>query len=264
VDENETTLLSRIDSGIAHFTINRPAKRNAVTLAMWKRMGEIFQSWADMPEIRVIVLRGAGDKSFCAGADISEFANLRATPEQGAVYNAIVSKTYTIMRDIPKPTIARIEGSCMGGGLEIAQLCDIQIAAETATFAIPPAKLGAAYKLEDTLLLVENVGAKVAKEMLLTARSFSAVDALRWGLVNRVVPAEELDATVDRFTADITTNAPLSVKASKILVNQAQKENSDRDYNLCNTLIDACTNSEDIVEGRQAFAEKRPPKFTGR
>ena len=112
--------------------------------------------------------------------------------------------------------------------------------------------------------MVENVGAKVAKEMLLTARSFSAVDALRWGLVNRVVPAKELDATVDRFTADITTNAPLSVKASKILVNQAQKENSDRDYNLCNTLIDACTNSEDIVEGRQAFAEKRPPKFTGR
>ena len=145
MDENEMTLLSRIDSGIAHFTINRPAKRNAVTLAMWKRMGEIFQSWADMPEIRVIVLRGAGAKSFCAGADISEFAELRATPKQAAAYNAIVSKTYTIMRNIPKPTIARIEGSCMGGGLEVAELCDIQIAADTATFSIPPAKLGAAY-----------------------------------------------------------------------------------------------------------------------
>ncbi len=264
MEKHEAALLSKIDGAIAHFTINRPAKRNAMTLAMWERMGEIFKAWADMPEIRVIVLRGAGDKSFCAGADISEFAKLRVTPEQVAAYNAIVSKTYTIVRNIPKPTIARIEGSCMGGGLEIVQLCDIQIAADTAIFSIPPAKLGAAYKLEDTLLLVENIGAKATKEMLLTARSFSADDALRWGLVNRVVSAKELDATIDSLTADITANAPLSVKASKLLVNQAQKGNNDRDYNLCNTLIDACTNSEDIVEGRRAFAEKRTPKFTGR
>ncbi|MBT6093548.1 MAG: enoyl-CoA hydratase [Rhodospirillaceae bacterium] len=264
MDTPDDLLRTETDGPIARFTINRPEKRNAMTLAMWQRMGEVFEAWADDPGIRVIVVCGAGDKCFCAGNDISEFAKLRSTPEQIAHYNAVTHHAYSALRNIPKPTIARLEGSCMGGGLEVAQLCDIQIAADTATFGVPPAKLGLGYKLDDTVLLVENVGVKAAKEMLLTGRRFAADDALRWGLVNRVVPAAELDATVQVYADEIAANAPLSVKTGKLMTIEAAKETGERDLSLCQSLVDACNASEDFIEGQRAFAEKRPPNFKGK
>ena len=257
-------LLTEVDGGIARFTINRPEKRNAMTLAMWERMGDVFEAWADDEKVRVIVVRGAGDKCFCAGNDISEFKDKRSTPDQIAHYNAVTTRTYAALKNIPKPTIARVEGSCMGGGLEVSQLCDLQIAADTALFAVPPAKLGLGYKLDDTSLLVDNIGAKAAKELLLTGRRFPAADALRWGMVNRVVPAPDLDNTVDAYAQEIAANAPLSVKTGKLIANEAAKESQDRDLAMCQALVDACNNSEDIKEGQLAFAEKRPPQFTGK
>ena len=136
-----------LNKGVAHFTINRPEKRNAMTLAMWREMGEIFESWENDPNVRVIIIKGAGEQSFCAGNDISEFSELRSTPQQVARYNAIVSKTYKRVKSISKPTIARISGSCVGGGLEITQLCDLQVAADNASFGVTPAKLGIALSL---------------------------------------------------------------------------------------------------------------------
>ncbi len=263
MDASNELLLAETDGHIARFTINRPEKRNAMTLAMWQRMGDVFEVWAEDPDIRVIVVRGAGDKCFCAGNDISEFAKLRSTPEQIAHYNTVTHRAYKALRNIPKPTIARLEGSCMGGGLEVAQLCDIQIAADTATFGVPPAKLGLGYKLDDTLLLVDNAGAKAAKEMLLTGRKFPADDALRWGLVNRVVAASALDATVEAYAQEIAANAPLSVKTGKLMVNEAAKDAGARDIALCQLLVEACNTSEDYIEGQRAFAEKRTPNFKG-
>ena len=262
--KSDDKILSEKDGRVGRFTINRPDKRNAMSLDMWRRMRDVFEAWADDPEIRVIVVRGAGDKCFCAGNDISEFKDLRSTPAGIAAYHATTEQAYSALRGIAKPTIARIEGFCMGGGLEVAQLCDIQIAADTATFAVTPAKLGIGYKLDDVRLLTDAVSAKHAKEILFTGRRFPAADALRWGLVNRVVAAADLDATVDGYVEEIAANAPLSVKAAKLIVNEAVKEAADRDEALCASLVDACNASDDYIEGQRAFAEKRKPDFKGR
>jgi enoyl-CoA hydratase/carnithine racemase len=257
-------ILAVKDGRIGRFTINRPEKRNAMSLDMWRRMGEIFEAWADDPDVRVILVRGSGDKCFYAGNDISEFKDLRSSPNGIAAYHATTERAYAALRGIAKPTIARIEGFCMGGGLELAQLCDIQIAADTATFAVTPAKLGIGYKLDDVRLLTDAVSAKHAKEILFTGRKFPAADALRWGLVNRVVTAADLDATIDGYMEEIAANAPLSVKAAKLIVNEAVKGAANCDEALCASLVDACNESDDYIEGQRAFTEKRKPDFKGR
>ncbi|HJO74105.1 MAG TPA: enoyl-CoA hydratase [Rhodospirillales bacterium] len=257
-------ILAVKDGRIGRFTINRPEKRNAMSLDMWRRMGEIFEAWADDPDVRVILVRGSGDKCFCAGNDISEFKDLRSSPNGIAAYHATTERAYAALRGIAKPTIARIEGFCMGGGLELAQLCDIQIAADTATFAVTLAKLGIGYKLDDVRLLTDAVSAKHAKEILFTGRKFPAADALRWGLVNRVVTAADLDATIDGYMEEIAANAPLSVKAAKLIVNEAVKGAANCDEALCASLVDACNESDDYIEGQRAFTEKRKPDFKGR
>jgi len=257
-------ILAEAADGIGRFTINNAKKRNCMSLDMWRRMGDVFEAWAEDPDVRVIIVRGAGDQCFCAGNDISEFATLRSSPESIAEYTAITDRAYKAFKEIPKPTIARVAGFCIGGGLEVAQLCDIQIAAETATFGVTPAKLGLGYKLDDVTLLTGNVSAKVAKEILFTGRRFPATDALRWGLVNRVVADDELDATVEDYAREIAANAPLSVTAAKVIVGEAVKESAQRDTALCQAHVDACHESEDYVEGQRAFAEKRQPEFKGR
>ncbi len=257
-------IIAEKHASIARFVINNPERRNAMSLAMWQRMGEVFEAWAQDQEVRVVVVRGAGEKAFSAGNDISEFKSLRSSPESIDEYSRITARAYTALGTIPKPTIARIDGFCIGGGVEIAQLCDIQIAADSARFAVTPAKLGLGYKLEDVMLLVQNMSMKHAKELLMTGRMFSADEALRMGLVNRVVPSADLDAVVDDYASMIAANAPLSVKAAKLIVCEAQKESAERDLARCQQLVDDCHASEDYQEGQSAFAEKRKPRFRGR
>jgi len=264
MSQSNDNILAEKDGRVGRFTINRPDKRNAMSLDMWRRMGEIFEAWDDDPDVRVVVVRGAGDTCFCAGNDISEFKDLRSTPDGIAAYNKITERAYAALSGIAKPTIARIEGFCMGGGLEVSQLCDIQIAADTATFAVTPAKLGIGYKLDDVRMLTDAVSAKHAKEILFTGRRFPAEDALRWGLVNRVVATADLDATIDGYVEEIAANAPLSVNAAKLIINEAIKETADRDEALCTSLVDACNESDDYIEGQRAFTEKRKPDFKGR
>ncbi len=251
-------------ASIARFVINNPERRNAMSLAMWQRMGEVFEAWAQDQEVRVVVVRGAGEKAFSAGNDISEFKERRSSRESIDEYSRVTTRAYAALGKIPKPTIARIDGFCIGGGVEIAQLCDIQIAADSARFAVTPAKLGLGYKLDDVMLLVQNMSMKHAKELLMTGRMFSANEALRMGLVNRVVPASDLDAAVDEYASTIAANAPLSVKAAKIIVCEAEKESAQRDRARCQQLVDDCHASDDYQEGQTAFAEKRKPRFRGR
>ncbi|MAH84707.1 MAG: hypothetical protein CBB68_10285 [Rhodospirillaceae bacterium TMED8] len=259
-----TLILTDLKTGIARITINRPEKRNAMTLSMWQYLGDLFIAFDSNPKVRVIILAGAGDKCFCAGNDISEFSKLRSTPSQIEKYDKTTEITYAAIRATSKPVIARIEGSCVGGGLELTQLCDIQVASNSSNFTVPPAKLGLGYKLNDTVLLVKNVGLKFTKEMLLTGRAYSANDALRWGLVNQVVPSEELDSVVACYATEIAANAPLSVKAGKLIAIEAAKDINHRDVAFCQTLVDACNASYDINEGRLAFTEKRHPNFQGK
>jgi len=167
------------------------------------------------------------------------------------------------LKNMAKPTIARIEGFCIGGGLELALLCDMQFAASSATFGVTPAKLGLGYQLADITLLLENVSAKVAKELLYTGRKFSAEEALRWGLISQLAPVDELDALVDSYVSEIAGNAPLTIKAAKLIIAEAQKPARDRDMALCEALVDACHESADYQEGQRAFAEKRMPVFRG-
>jgi enoyl-CoA hydratase len=260
----QKNILAEKDGPIARFVINNPQRRNAMSFAMWQRMGEVFEAWAQDDEIRAVIVRGAGDKAFSAGNDISEFRERRSDRESIDAYSRATAKAYDALRLIPKPTIARIAGYCIGGGLEIAQLCDLQIAADDARFAVTPAKLGLGYKLDDVLLLARNTSMKHAKELLMTGRMFSAEEALQMGLVNRVVQASALDATVDEYATMIAANAPLSVRAAKLIVHEAYKESAQRDQALCQALVDACHASEDYREGQKAFSEKRKPRFSGR
>ena len=256
-------ILSEIVNGVGRFTINNANKRNAMSKLMWHQMGDIFDDWATNPEVRVIVICGAGDKCFCAGNDISEFADVRNTKANIIAYNQVTERAYKALRSIPKPTIAVIEGYCIGGGLELALLCDLQFAASTATFGITSAKLGLGYKLEDVLLLIENISMKSAKELLFTGRKFSAVDALRWGLINRITEPENLIDTVNTYVDEIVANAPLSVKAAKIIIQEATKSDEKPNTQLCQALVDTCHESQDYQEGQNAFSEKRKPTFNG-
>ena len=264
MDSIAPSLDSRIDGAIARLTIDNPARRNAMSLAMWRELGDVLATLAENPDVRVLVLRGAGEKSFCAGNDISEFATLRNTPEQRQAYDTVTARAYAALEGFPRPTIARVTGFCIGGGLELAQLCDLQIAADTALFAVTPAKLGIGYKLDDVMLLTRNIAAKHAKELLFTGRRFPAEDALRWGLINRIAPEAELDALVDDYAREIAANAPLSVATAKVTVGEAVKEAAARDLERCDRMVRDCDASEDRLEGQAAFAEKRPPDFQGR
>ena len=252
------------DGHLARVTINRPERRNAISFAAWRSLAASFTNLAADPEVRVVVLTGAGDRAFCAGNDISEFAAKRSTPEQVEAYDAVVSRAYQVIRGIEKPIIARVRGFAVGGGFELMQLCDLQIASAGARFAMTPARLGLGYKLHDVQLLVDRIGSRAAREMLFTGRLFDAAEAQRMGFVTRVVPDEDLDAAVDACVMEIAVNAPLSIRAIKVAIGEAVKPASDRDRARCDTLAAACNQSEDYLEGQRAFVERRFPNFRGR
>ena len=252
------------DGAVGWITFNNPARHNAVSLAMWEALHEIVEDYAGDDDIRVVVLRGAGGKAFVSGADISEFEEKRSSPETVRSYHDISQRASVALRDLAKPTIAMIRGYCVGGGVSLALSCDLRMASEDASFAIPAARLGLGYEFEGVRKLVDLVGPAYAREIFYTARRFDAQQALSMGLVNRVLPSDGLEAYVQDEAARIAANAPLTVASIKTLVAQALKDESERDARLCQDVVDRCFASEDYREGRAAFMQKRAPRFTGR
>ena len=256
-------ILSKIEDGVGWLIFNNPEKRNAVSLAMAGKVADIMTGFATDEKVRVVVLKGEGGKSFVAGADISEFEKLRSTAEGIAAYERTSNAMYESVHDCPKTVIAMIQGFCMGGGMAVACACDIRICSDDSVFAIPAGRLGIGYRALFTRWVYEAVGASTAKEILFTARRYPAAEAFSLGLVNRVTSAEELEAYTIDYAAAIAGNAPLSVQAAKTIVNEVVKSPSDWDLDLCNRLVEACASSDDYIEGRRAFTEKRQPEFKG-
>lgn len=252
------------DGAIGWITFNNPARHNAVSMVMWEALYDIVTDYASDDAIRVIVVKGAGEKAFVSGADISEFEEKRSSPETTRVYNETAQKASKALKEVNKPTIAMIRGYCVGGGVSTAMACDLRIAAEGSTFAVPAAKLGLGYEYEGIRKLMDVVGPSFAKEIFFTARQFTAAEALTMGLINRMLPVDQLEAYVRDCANAIAANAPLTVSSIKTIVAEALKDESVRDMRLCQEVVDRCFNSADYAEGRQAFMEKRKPKFAGR
>lgn len=257
-------MIAEKDGAIGWITFNNPARRNAVSMAMWEALGDIVGNYAADDAIRVIVLKGAGDKAFVSGADISEFEEKRSSPKTTKAYHEVSGKANEALRHVGKPTIAMIRGFCVGGGVSVALGCDLRLASDNSRFGVPAAKLGLGYEYDGVKRLVDVVGPSFAKEIFYTARQYSAQEALAMGLINRMVPDAELEATVRETAASIAVNAPLTVGSIKIIVDEAVKDESARDMALCQQVVDRCFASEDYAEGRSAFMQKRKPMFKGR
>jgi len=257
-------MIAEKDGPIGWITFNNPARRNAVSMAMWEALGDIVRNYEADDAIRVIVLKGAGDKAFVSGADISEFEEKRSSPETTKIYNQASGKATDELTHAGKPTIAMIRGFCIGGGVSVALSCDMRIAAEDAKFGVPAAKLGLGYEAKGVRKLMDVVGPSFAKEIFYTARQFTAGEAVAMGLINRMVPDAQLEAYVRDYAGIIAANAPLTVGSIKTIVGELVKDESVRDMALCRQVVDRCFASEDYVEGRTAFMAKRKANFKGR
>src|ERR1700754_2329034 len=269
ITSNETAyadgkILKAITEGVGVVTFNNPEKRNAMSLEMWEGLGQALTELRDDPDVRVVVLVGAGDKAFVSGADISQFEKTRHNAEASEEYSKRSEAQRALLGNYPKPTIACIRGFCLGGGMQVAMLADIRIAAEDSQFGIPAAKLGIAYGYDGLRNLVSLVGPSWARLLMYTGMRIDSKEALRIGLVDRVIPTDELLGETMELATTIATNAPLAVKAAKITIAEVLKDPADRDMDAIKQIGIDCMNSEDFREGRQAFMEKRKPQFKGK
>ena len=256
-------MLSRKEGGVGYLIFNNPERHNAVSLDMWEAASGILEGFAADKDVRVVVLTGAGGKAFVSGADISKFEKERSSKEAIDRYNEIVDKANAAIYEFPKPTIAMIRGYCIGGGVGLALCCDLRICSDNSKFGVPAAKLGLGYGFKGIKKLVDLVGPSFAKEIFFTARQFTALEAKEMGLVNRVVPGDELEKYVQDYAATIGGNAPLTVNSVKVIVGETMKPGNERDLKKCDDLVAQCFASNDYTEGRKAFMEKRKPAFTG-
>lgn len=251
------------DGAIGWVIFDTPRRRNCLSLSMWQAIGPAFERLEADPEIRVIVLRGAGTEAFVAGADISEFETLRADAQSARAYAEVGNAAQERVYACKKPTIAMIHGFCIGGGMGLAVDCDLRIAGESARFAVPAARLGLGYPAEHVARLVDVVGMAQAKEIFFTARQYTSEEALRIGLVNRVVADADLEVSVRDTCNQIAANAPLTILAAKTILHEQARRDGLPDAALCDGVYDACYDSADYAEGRRAFMEKRRPVFRG-
>ncbi len=257
-------MLAARDGGVGIITFNQPEKRNAMSMEMWLGLGEILDGFEKDDTIGVVVMQGSGDKAFVSGADISQFAKNRNSAETQKEYDRITGVGREKFHNFSKPTIAKIRGFCMGGGLAIAMATDLRIATPDSQFGIPAARLSVAYAPDSVKRLIDLVGPAHARMILYTARRIGGVEAERIGLINQCVSVEDLDDTVMGIARSISENAPLSIRASKLTISEMLKDESKRNMAAIKEIGEICFNSADFKEGREAFMEKRVPKFLGR
>jgi len=254
-------LLERQDR-IATVVLNRPERRNACNLAMWQRLGDVMAELRNDPALRCVVVRGAGGEAFGAGADISEFEQHRFSAAQARAYNEDVARALHGLRDCPHPVVALVQGPCVGGGLELAMMCDLRIAGEGAKFGIPINRLGHVLATEELAELMSLVGRAGALELLLEGRLWDAREAYVRGLVTRVVSDDSAEAEVDATARRIAAGAPLAARQHKALTRRLLESEplsaAERDipFQSCDT--------EDYKAGVRAFLAKEKPEFEGR
>ncbi len=249
---------------IGWLIFNNPARRNAISVDMWEAIPRAIDRFEADAGIRAIVLAGAGDQAFVAGADISQFDQARADSAGVQRYEEIAEGAQLRLQQCDRPLLAMIRGYCLGGGLNIALACDLRIAADDAKLGIPAARLGLAYRASSTKNLVDTIGPAKAREVLLTARQFNAEEALAMGFVNRVVSAAALESAVLDYCGMFADNAPLTMRAAKRIIREILKSHAGFDAAACRAYVKECFESADYAEGRRAFKEKRRPNFSGK
>ena len=257
-------ILVEQDGSIATVVFNRPKMRNAISLAMWSEIAMATERLAKEDAVRAIVYRGAGSEAFASGADISEFQEHRKDTATALAYGKQTEAAYNAGRLCPKPTVAMIFGFCMGGAMAIAMACDLRFAAGGSRFGIPAAKLSIIYGLDAVHQLVDLVGPAYAKDILYSGRAVSAEEALSIGLIQRLLPASELEAHTYDYLRAVSANAPLSVRGTKAQVQAIFEGITDAHREMLRALGIQTFDSADYKEGTRAFLEKRPPKFQGR
>jgi enoyl-CoA hydratase/carnithine racemase len=256
-------ILTRRAGPVGEIVLNNPARLNAITVDMWGRLLEVLAEAAADGAVRVLLISGAGGKAFAGGADISTISAEGGDLEAVRNYDKLAGETAEVLYNFPKPTIAKISGACVGGGLNLAVCCDMRIAAADATFSVPAAKLGIGYGLGGVTRLAEVVGLPIAMDLFFTARCVLPEEALRVGLVNRVVASADIDDVVAETASIICENAPLSIAGFKAVARELRKPAASRDHAGISRLVEACFTSKDFAEGRRALMEKRKPDFSG-
>lgn len=257
------TIRLATDGSIARLILDRPAKRNALSLAMWQAVPDLVAAVAADPEIKALIVRGATPEAFSAGADIAEFDRVHGSAAAARHYHEVIAAAYQAVTDLAKPTVALIQGVCFGGGCALALCCDLRYADPSARFCIPPARLGITYSLGETKRLVDLVGPSKAKEMLMGATVLDAEEALRLGLATQVFPSAEIEARTDAFARHLCGLSQFTIRAVKQIVGEIVG-GAVTETELSQRLLERQFEGPDYLEGRRAFLEKRQPVFTWR
>lgn len=256
--------LHSLGPGVQEIQIDNPGKLNAMSLAMWRELGEIVRRLGQDRQLRLLVLRGAGEKAFMSGADISEFDIARTAQTGSGQYDQAVEEAQQALRQAPFPVLAAIRGVCMGGGLALAIACDLRYCTKASSFRMPAARLGLGYSYVGIRQMVDALGAARTSELFFTARRFDGVEAERIGVVHACFDEDRFDDEVQAITHQIAENAPLTVRLAKAAIGLATSDVGAGGHAIeIERARHRCTRSDDYAEGRRAFAEKRKPVFKG-
>lgn len=252
-----------LDASTLFIEFNNPARHNALSVDMWEAVPVLLALAEQDSRVRLVVFKGAGEKAFVSGADISQFEDMRAAKEAVTRYESMAEAALMGIYNFSKPTLACIRGYCIGGGVNVAISCDMRIAASDAVFSVPAGRLGLGYRYSAMKNLVDLIGPGAAKDLFFTARRIDAAEAHRLGLVSRIASVEALPGLLAEYTRALHDNAPLTIQAAKFITREILKASPEADLAHCQRLIRGCFDSADYAEGRKAFMEKRQPVFRG-